>query len=207
MSRKQRRTELAAAALMLALPFATAGPGMGSYAGPTIDLNKYTGLWYEIARTPNRFQDNEPRKRGQRLSACFNSTAEYRLEGEGRIAVTNTCIREAPDGSVIEEAVRGIALVIEGTGNRRLQVAFGPWIARVFQRLFGPSEGNYWIHCLGPETDGRYAWSVVSDNRREMVWLLAREPGIPEETKAEMRACARAADLPVEKLNDTRRAG
>ena len=48
-----------------------------------VDLNRYTGLWYEIARLPHFFQ------RG-----CINSRAEYRLNQDGTVAVINRCERD-----------------------------------------------------------------------------------------------------------------
>lgn len=165
-----------------------------------VDLTGYSGFWHELARTPNRFQDNEPRKAGKRFSACYQSTADYALMDDGRILVTNACLRKAADDTVIRDVTEGMARVIEGSQNRRLTVAFGPAIARFFQRLLAPSGGNYWIHCLGPEVEGRYSWSVVSDNRKKLVWFLAREASMTEADRAQMTACARQAGLPVEKL-------
>lgn len=197
-----------AAALLLALVAVAHGRAAPDFKREfAVDLGKYLGLWHEIARVPNGFQDNEPRKDGRRFSACYHATAEYARTREERISVTNACLRKAEDGTVSRDVARGMARVIEGSQNRRLQVAFGPPFARFIQRLFGPSEGNYWIHCLGPEADARYSWSVVSDHRGKLVWFLAREPSVPNEVKSEMLACARKAGLRVDELIYTRRAG
>ena len=45
-----------------------------------VDLNRYTGTWYEIARYPNRFQKN-----------CAGTTATYTLRPDGKIEVINRC--------------------------------------------------------------------------------------------------------------------
>ena len=53
-----------------------------------VDLKKYVGLWYEVAKIPNSFQDQ-----------CIRgTTAKYTLKEDGEIAVTNSCIDE--DGEV-----------------------------------------------------------------------------------------------------------
>ncbi len=44
-----------------------------------VDLNRYAGLWYEIARIPNRFQ----------RQCVRDSLAVYTLRGDGGIAVVN----------------------------------------------------------------------------------------------------------------------
>jgi len=48
----------------------------------SVDLQKYIGLWYEIAKIPNSFQ---------RSCAC-NTTATYKLREDGRIDVINRCM-------------------------------------------------------------------------------------------------------------------
>lgn len=71
-----------------------------------LDLNKYSGLWYEIARFPNYFQ-----------KGCINSTANYTLQNDGNIKVVNRCII---NDKIIE--VNGIAKPIS---PGRLNVYFG----------------------------------------------------------------------------------
>jgi len=55
---------------------------------PYVDLQKYAGLWYEIAKIPNRFQKK----------CAGHTTAEYTLRKDGKITVLNKC--EKKDGSV-----------------------------------------------------------------------------------------------------------
>jgi lipocalin len=101
---------------------------------------------------------------------------------------------------VIRDTVRGVAKTVEGSGNRRFQVAFGPGVARFVQRLLKP-EDNYRIYCLGPEVGGRHAWAVVGgDGKDRNVFLLARGPSVPQQVKADMTACARKHGLPVARL-------
>jgi apolipoprotein D and lipocalin family protein len=55
---------------------------------PNVDLNRYTGVWYEIARYPNRFQKD-----------CVGSRATYGLKDDGRISVLNECYDRTFEGS------------------------------------------------------------------------------------------------------------
>jgi apolipoprotein D and lipocalin family protein len=62
---------------------------------PSVDLNRYAGKWYEIARLPNRFQRD----------CAGNTTATYTLRPDGKITVLNEC-RKA-DGQ--RKSARGTA--------------------------------------------------------------------------------------------------
>ncbi len=73
-----------------------------------VDLKKYTGVWYEIARLPNSFQ-----------KGCDCTTAQYELMESGYISVTNSCIKK---GKLI--VATGKAFVVEGSGNSQLMVQF-----------------------------------------------------------------------------------
>ena len=49
---------------------------------PYVDLARYSGLWYEIARLPNSFETH-----------CVQSTAEYNLRLDGQVNVINRCVK------------------------------------------------------------------------------------------------------------------
>jgi apolipoprotein D and lipocalin family protein len=115
-----------------------------------VDLNRYAGLWYEIAKIPNRFQKKCHR----------DTTAEYTLRPDGRINVVNRCIKE--NGR--EVIARGIGKIVETESNSKLKVSF----VRVLGiQLFW---GDYWI--IGLEKNYQYA--VVGDPRRKYGWILCR---------------------------------
>jgi apolipoprotein D and lipocalin family protein len=124
----------------------------------SVDLEAYTGLWYELARLPVPFQRREEL-----------ATARYRLNDAGTVDLVNTAIR--PDGS--ERSVTGTAVPVDGSDNTRLKVT----IDNFFARLFGspPPYGNYWILKLEPD----YSVALVGSPDRDTLWLLAREPEIP----------------------------
>lgn len=117
-----------------------------------VDLERYAGLWYEIARVPNGFQDQCAR----------NVTAEYVLRDDGRIDVINRCVKE--DGS--EDEAKGLARVEDEASNAHLKVSFFS--------IFGwrPVWGDYLVIGLGDE----YEYALVGSPDRKYGWILAREP-------------------------------
>lgn len=139
-----------------------------------------------------------------RLSACVNATARYSLAAPGEIEVVNRCERRTPSGEPVEDEAEGLARVRDDSG-RKLEVAFGPGVARFFQRLFAGSDGNYWIYCLGPVNgEGLYAWSVVSGPERDYIFVLTRQPSAEGALPKPMLDCARREGLPLDRLKYAR---
>jgi len=123
----------------------------------SVDLNKYIGLWYEIAKIPNSFQ-----------SKCdHNTTAEYKLREDGKIDVINRCTEK--DGSVNES--KGIAKVVDKSTNSKLEVSF---VRILGINLFW---GDYWIIDL----DKNYRYAVVGTPTRKYGWILSRTLELPKE--------------------------
>ena len=119
-----------------------------------VDLQRYSGLWHEIARYENRFEEG-----------CVGATADYTLK-EGYIRVVNSCYGE--DGRLSDRA-RGKAYVVKGSGNAKLRVSF-----------FWPFSGDYWIIMLADD----YRYSVVGDPQRQYLWILARGTLLGDEDRA-----------------------
>lgn len=117
-----------------------------------VDLQRYLGRWYEIARYEQRFQ-----------KGCEGVTADYALRDDGAIEVLNRCRR--PDGR--ESVARGRAKVVDGETGAKLKVSF-----------FGPFYGDYWVLDRGDD----YEWSIVGEPSGRYLWILSREatPGAPE---------------------------
>lgn len=125
---------------------------------PSVDLKRYAGKWYEIAKIPNSFQKK-----------CLSSTsADYAPREDGMIDVTNRC--RTADG--VDEAI-GVARVVAGSNNSKLEVRFAPawlsWIPMVW--------GDYWIMDLDPQ----YTLATVGSPSREYLWILSRTPTISDE--------------------------
>ena len=139
---------IAAAALLAActsthLPLATV---------QAVDLDRYYGTWYEIARLPNRFQ-----------AMCVSDTrATYRPDGKA-VKVVNRC--RTASGKI--EQADGIAKVVAGSQGARLRVSF-----------FRPFYGDYWILDLDPD----YRWVLVGEPGHHYAWILARQPKLDAAT-------------------------
>jgi apolipoprotein D and lipocalin family protein len=158
------RSGVAALASLVALLFVATTIGVGSdnegepavMTVAAVDLNRYAGLWYEIARIPNRFQKD----------CSSGTTAEYTLREDGRIAVVNRCTKEDGDEIVAE----GVAKIEDATSNAKLKVSFVSFLG------WRPFWGDYWI--LGLEDS--YQWAVVGAPDRKYGWVLARSPELDE---------------------------
>jgi apolipoprotein D and lipocalin family protein len=132
----------------------------------SVDLTRYAGRWYEIARYPNRFE------RG-----CEAVTADYNVRPDGRVGVTNSC-RQGPVGTRIR-AVEGTAQVIAGSSGARLAVYFAPI-------PLPAGDGNYWIVYLSED----YQYAVVGEPSGRYLWFLARTPTIRPDIRAQLQAAA-----------------
>jgi apolipoprotein D and lipocalin family protein len=126
----------------------------------SVDLQKYCGTWFEIARLPNWFQKN-----------CGGDiTATYTLDGD-ELIVVNRC-RDEQGG--ISEA-KGRARLASGDGpNSKLKVRFAPAILSFLPFVWG----DYWILDLAPD----YSYAVVGEPKRQYLWILARARSLPGET-------------------------
>jgi len=126
----------------------------------SVDVPRYMGTWYEIAKYPNWFQKK-----------CASSTqATYTLQADGRVQVLNRCKTDKGEWS---EAL-GAARQIGGPNSPRLKVRFAPeWLS--FIPLVW---GDYWIIDLDPN----YQWVVVSEPDREYLWILSRTPQMAADT-------------------------
>lgn len=118
-----------------------------------VDLVRYSGNWFEIARLPNRFQ----------TQCVANVSAEYVQRDDGQIDVINRCLKA--DGS--SDAATGRAQIVDATSNAKLKVRFAPiwlsWLPSVW--------GDYWVLDLAPD----YSYAAVGEANHKYLWILARK--------------------------------
>ena len=124
----------------------------------SVDLKKYVGLWYEIAKIPNSFQDQ----------CVKGTTAKYTLKENGEIEVINSCIDK--DGEV--DDAKGVARIVDKTSNSKLEVSFVSFFG------WRPFWGDYWIIGL----DENYQWAVIGTPNRKYGWILSRIPQLDKAT-------------------------
>ncbi len=139
---------------------------------PRVELKRYLGTWYEIARYPQRFQ------RG-----CTATTATYTARKDGMIRVVNRCRIGSPKGR--PKVARGLARVVDKKTNAKLEVSF-----------FRPFWGDYWIIDLGPD----YEYAVVGHPSRDYLWILSRTPHLDPAVYAGILARLKAQGYELHRL-------
>ena len=110
-----------------------------------VELSRYLGHWYELARYEQGFQKD-----------CDGVTADYALREDGKLSVLNKCRK--PDGSL--KQAEGKAKIVDTVSGSKLKVSF-----------FGPFYGDYWV--LDRADD--YSWAIVGEPSGRYLWILSRE--------------------------------
>lgn len=150
---------------------------------PFVDFSRYAGLWYEIARLPNRFEEK----------CAGDVTAEYTPLGADRLKVVNRCRRR--DGRLTQ--AEGVArLADRKKENSRLKVRFAPSYLSFLPFVWG----DYQIIELAPD----YSHALVGDPGRKYLWVLSRKPLMDEETYLRLTEAARAQGFDVSRLMRTK---
>ena len=111
----------------------------------SVELSRYLGKWYELARYEQGFQKD-----------CEGVTADYALREDGMISVLNRCRK--PDGKISD--AKGRAKIVDPATNAKLKVSF-----------FGPFFGDYWV--LDRADD--YSWAIVGEPSGRYLWILSRD--------------------------------
>lgn len=144
---------------------------------PYVDINRYLGVWFEIARKPMRHED----------SLARDITATYTLADDGNIKVHNACINERGE---IDES-EGKATPVDDS-NAKLEVTFLPrgmrWIPF--------TKGDYWIMRL----DDSYETALIGEPERKYLWLLHRKPQLDESTRREWLSYAESQGYDISDL-------
>jgi apolipoprotein D and lipocalin family protein len=126
---------------------------------PKVELKKYAGRWYEVARIPNRFQKQ----------CAGDVVVNYTLRDDGKVTVINQCRRS--NGKI--DKAEGVARIVDTTTNAKLKVRFAPGFLSFLPFVWG----DYWIISLGEN----YDHAIVGEPNRKYLWLLSRTPQISDE--------------------------
>ena len=145
-----------------------------------VDLLKYQGLWYEVAKLPNWFQ-----KKCEK-----NVTANYKLKEDGNISVINTCIEK--DGKI--NKIEGTAKISDLETNAKLEVSF---VRFFWSNWF---YGNYWIIGLAED----YSWAIVGEPKRKYAWILSREKSLEDASLEEIFSILREKGYDPNKFEMTK---
>ena len=152
---------------------------------PSLELHRYLGTWYEIARLPERHE-----------RADFTDiTATYTLNADGTVRVDNRAL----DGEGEPEQAVGEATIVDGSGNAKLEVSFMPdglkWIPF--------TKGDYWVLRV----DADYRTALVGGPGCRYLWLLSRTSDPGDATIKDFLASACAQGYALDDLIHTQHTG
>lgn len=142
-------------------------------AAPNVDLSRFQGKWYEVAKLPRLTQAN-----------CTGTTAFYTLR-EGGLDLTSECHLDTLGGALRSMTARAV-------------VADGGDAAKLSLQVAGFS-GDYWILEVG----GHYEYAVVGVPSRESLWILSRTPTLEQKTVDSLVASAQAKKFDTSRLEYT----
>lgn len=129
-----------------------------------LDLKRYMGLWYEIARYENRFEHG-----------LVDVTATYTLRPDGLIRVENRgCKRNSPYD--ICKTANGHAKIPDPAQPGKLKVSF-------FLNFYS----DYYVLELDEEN---YNYALVGSSTDKYLWILSRTPQLPEDIKKKLVTAA-----------------
>lgn len=137
-----------------------------------VDLDRYMGVWYEIARLPAPFE-----------KSCYHATATYSKNPDGTVKVVNACRRGSLHGE--ESRTEGVAYVVEPETNAKLKVQF-QW----------PFKGDYYIIDVGKE----YEYALVGAPSRKYLWILSRSTQLDSQIQDHLIGYANELGFNTEKL-------
>jgi len=132
---------------------------------PSLDLPRYLGRWYEVARYQHGFE-----------KTLVGATAEYALRDDGRVSVLNSGFKKTLDGKYTD--VKAVAWRPDDAVPGALKVKF-----------FGLFTSDYLVFGLD---DVDYQWALVGNNTRKYLWFLSRTPEVAPELLEKMKGIAEA---------------
>lgn len=140
---------------------------------PALDLQRYLGRWYEVARYQHGFE-----------KTLVGATAEYALRDDGKVSVLNSGFKKTLDGKYTD--VKAVAWRPNDAVPGALKVKF-----------FGLFTSDYLVFGLD---DVDYQWALVGNNSRKYLWFLSRTPEVAPELLEKMKGMAEAQGYDLSRL-------
>jgi len=140
---------------------------------PALDLQRYLGRWYEVARYQHGFE-----------KTLVGATAEYALRDDGKVSVLNSGFKKTLEGKYTD--VKAVAWRPDDAVPGALKVKF-----------FGLFSSDYLVFGLD---DVDYQWALVGNNNRNYLWFLSRTPEVAPELLETMKGRAEAQGYDLSKL-------
>jgi apolipoprotein D and lipocalin family protein len=158
--------------LIIIMSFSTVQGQKSLTVVPAVDLQMYSGTWFEIARLPFSFESK---------LKCI--TATYSIREDGNIDVLNK-------GHLISDPVmikssKGKAFIPDKNVPAKLKVQF-----------FWPFRGDYWIM----ELDKDYKYVLIGEPSFKYLWILAREKKLDQVVMDKLFRMATAAGYDLTNL-------
>ena len=119
-----------------------------------LDVKRYMGRWYEIARFPHSFEKN-----------LVGVTATYELMENGKIKVINEGFKNTLDGK--HSTATGKAKIPDKKEPGKLRVSF-----------FWDFYADYYVL----ELDKNYQYAMIGSSSDKYFWILSRSPQMDEKT-------------------------
>lgn len=119
-----------------------------------VNIKKFSGLWYEMARTFNRFE-----------KGCVASTVEYVHKPNNTYTVHNRCFEDTIGGKKVH--YKGSASFVNKTDASVIDMTYY-WI---FTK-------RYYVLYV----DEMYQKAIVASPDMSNVWIMSRTPKIAQET-------------------------
>ncbi len=159
-----------AASLLIAL-----GPGLSAQSVtpvPKLDLDRFTGTWYEIARFPIK-----------REKSCVGDVFEVIAAGNkpNQLLLVNSCKTKGGYPGIRN----GYFKASDKSGDGKLKLIY-TW----------PFSTGYWVLALGPD----YDWALVGSPNHKHLWVLSRSPALQPDVLAAIEARAAAEGFPSASL-------
>ena len=113
-----------------------------------IDLQKYIGRWYEVARLHNQLEED-----------CVNAEVTYTPDADGGFKVVDTCVRDKGKPKLYHPSMK----VLDPGTNAKFRLTFFPFVWK-----------DYWILDYAPDN----SWVVLGEPTGKYLWLFSRTPDL-----------------------------
>ena len=110
-----------------------------------VDLQRYAGRWFEIARLHNKIEDD-----------CVRAQADYTARPDGGFSVVQTCFHAKGKPKLYHADMK----VLDPGMNAKIRLSFFPFVSK-----------DYWVLDAGAETQ----WVVLGEPTGKYLWLFSRK--------------------------------
>jgi apolipoprotein D and lipocalin family protein len=171
--RKAAACAVAIAALLLGVQGFAAVPSVSAL--PTVDLNRFAGSWYEIARLPNK-----------REKGCIADVVDLvaLADKKDRLQLVNSCKAKNDYTDVRNANIKAE----KNSGGAKLRITY-----------IWPFSDKEWILALGPD----YEWLLMGSPNHKALRVLSRDRTMSPETLAEIKQRAASEGYAIDKMKTT----